>query len=64
MKTNFMSALNEIYPLSLDEMQQTNGGDGFWDSLATPINYLTYYIYHFGKAAAEYQASLPANLKK
>ena len=64
MKTNFMSALNEIYPLSLDEMQQINGGGGFWNSLGMPINYLTYYIYHFGKAAAEYQASLPANLKK
>ena len=64
MKANFMSALNETYPLSPDEMQQINGGDGFWDSLSTPMNYLNYYIYHFGKAAAEFQASLPANLKK
>lgn len=53
---------NGFYPMDQIETDLVNGG-GFWDMLI-PVSYITYYIYEFGKAAAEYQSSLPANLKK
>jgi hypothetical protein len=46
--------------LSVNELQTINGGE----SLPLHINPLFYYLYKLGKMAAEYQASLPANLKK
>ena len=46
--------------LSACELQTINGGE----SLPLPVSPLLYYLYKLGKKAAEYQSSLPANLKK
>ncbi len=46
--------------LSSNELEMTNGGD----LLPLHTSTLLYYLYKLGKAAADYQSSLPANLKK
>ncbi|RYY29998.1 MAG: hypothetical protein EOO04_05895 [Chitinophagaceae bacterium] len=46
--------------LSANELETINGGDLF----PNPVSPLIYYLYKLGKMAADYQSSLPANLKK
>jgi hypothetical protein len=59
--------LNEHYgliSLSAEDLTSVNGGSGFWETLGYIIGATAKTIYVFGKTAAEYQSSLPANLKK
>jgi len=46
------------------DMVAVNGGDSFWETLGYIVGATAKCIYVFSKTAAEYQASLPPNLKK
>ena len=59
MKYNFNTTA-----LSMTELTAVNGGDGGFVPYDGPVVYLFKWIYEFSKVAAEYQASLPPNLKK
>jgi hypothetical protein len=50
---------------AMDSREQfiTNGGESVMD-LNSTISPFVYYLWKFCKSAAEYQSSLPANLKK
>jgi hypothetical protein len=62
MKTGFDHPMSVLCPMTNTELETVNGGSA---SLELPfISYVTRYIYQFCKTAAEYQASLPPNLKK
>jgi hypothetical protein len=70
LKTNFMKkilndSMNGLTEMSEMEMSNINGGDlGFWGWLGYVAGATARGFYEFSKTAAEYQASLPANLKK
>jgi hypothetical protein len=53
-----------LHELNSNEIYSIEGGSGFWEDLAYCTFATLKTIYVFGKTAAEYQASLPANLKK
>jgi hypothetical protein len=63
-----MKEQNNLIQLSAAEMQQLNGGSADQDTLAGQlvsfISNSAWNIWEFTKQASEYQASLPANLKK
>jgi hypothetical protein len=63
MNTNLNELKYELTALSHDELCTVNGG-GFWGTLGYVIGATAKSIYIFAKSAADYQASLPANLKK
>jgi hypothetical protein len=65
MKTNFNEYRGDLMFLSDSEMSTINGGgDGFWYTAGYVIGVTLKSFYVFTKTAAEYQSSLPANLKK
>jgi hypothetical protein len=53
-----------LHELNSNEIYSIEGGRGFWEDAAYYAFATLKTIYVFGKTAAEYQASLPANLKK
>jgi hypothetical protein len=63
MKTNLNEMKYGLTALSNDELSTVNGG-GFWGTVGYIIGATAKSIYIFTKSAADYQASLPANLKK
>jgi hypothetical protein len=63
MKNLNLTEMN-LNPLANHELEKTNGGDGVLEWAGELVGKTLYCIYIFGKTAAEYQASLPANLKK
>lgn len=64
MKKNNLSLLSkEVQELSLEEMNQIEGGNLVWDAFYV-FGATLRCIREFTKAAAEYQASLPSSLKK
>jgi len=57
--------LNEgLSALGNYEMQEINGGAGFWETLGYYAGQTVRCFEEFTRSAADYQASLPANLKK
>jgi hypothetical protein len=60
MKNFCENEVNELTRLSESEMQTIQGG-GFFPGIDLGLAYV---LYKWGKFAADYQASLPANLKK
>ena len=46
------------------EMQEINGGGSFWETLGYYAGQTVRCFEEFTRSAADYQASLPANLKK
>lgn len=50
--------------LSDEELFMINGGSGFWEDVAFVAGRTIRCIWEFSKTAAEYQHSLPSNLKK
>jgi len=65
MKTNLNEYRSDLMFLSDNEMNTINGGgDGFWYTVGYVIGATVKGLYVFTKTAAEYQSSLPANLKK
>ena len=65
MKTNLNEYKTDLMFLSDSEMNTINGGgDGFWYVAGYVIGATIKGFYVFTKTAAEYQSSLPANLKK
>ncbi|MEN9299207.1 MAG: hypothetical protein RLZZ429_1520 [Bacteroidota bacterium] len=64
MKQSIISQVStEVQELSLDEMNQIEGGNFVWDFFYVAGATLRC-IREFTKAAAEYQSSLPHYLKK
>lgn len=53
-----------LNPLTNNELEKTYGGDGVLEWAGELVGKTLYCIYIFGKTAAKYQHSLPANLKK
>lgn len=71
MKNNILSQENLplMEVLSSDEISLINGGGdtketGFWHDLAYVVGATLACIWEFSRSAAEYQHSLPPNLKK
>ena len=64
MKTNLNEYKTDLMFLSDNEMNTINGGDGFWYTVGYVIGATIKGLYVVTKTAAEYQSSLPANLKK
>ena len=50
--------------LTNNELENIYGGDGFFQWVGEIVGAGLHVIVIFGQTAAEYQASLPANLKK
>ena len=63
MKNNNRLIHGDLFPLTIKEQIAIKGGSGIWE-IGDLISGVAYYIWKFGKDAAEYQSSLPANLKK
>ncbi|MCA6441341.1 MAG: ComC/BlpC family leader-containing pheromone/bacteriocin [Sediminibacterium sp.] len=55
---------NQFQQLSNEELLMINGGSGFWEDVAFVAGRTVRCIWEFAKGAAEFQHSLPANLKK
>jgi hypothetical protein len=53
-----------LISLNSDDMSIINGGDSIWETLGYILGATAKTLYMVGKTAGEYQASLPANLKK
>lgn len=54
----------DLFELNISETFSIQGGTDFWEDAAYLISATVKTIYVFAKTAVEYQASLPANLKK
>jgi hypothetical protein len=63
MKTKMNFDTYAVVDLSPEDIESINGG-GFWGRLGEVIGITAKCLYMFGQAGGEYQASLPANLKK
>ncbi|MET0241926.1 MAG: hypothetical protein ABW174_00575 [Flavitalea sp.] len=65
MKNNSINDLMfHCEPLSMEEMSNTNGGEGFWYTVMNVVGMVARSVYEVSRSAAEYQASLPPVHKK
>lgn len=64
MKNNLENNFSHLLPLSENEMIDVTGGMGFWEAVGYIPGVIIGSILVVAKSAAEYQASLPPNLKK
>ena len=53
-----------LSPLDVTEMQDINGGTSVWEWVGWVAGQTVRCFEEFTRTAAEYQSSLPANLKK
>jgi hypothetical protein len=61
---HFNGAIPGLTALNDHDLYHVNGGDSPWETLGFIIGATAKSIYIFCKSAADYQASLPPNLKK
>ncbi|HTE23885.1 hypothetical protein [Flavitalea sp.] len=64
MKKHYFELKDGLSALDYSEMQEINGGASFWEWAGWVAGQTVRCFEEFTKTAAEYQSSLPANLKK
>jgi hypothetical protein len=64
MNKNYFELKEGLSALGENEMQEINGGASLWETLGYIAGQTVRCFEEFTRTAAEYQASLPANLKK